>query len=182
LGLVTICMSGLPTYDVTQSGTLDGMTERTLILLRHAKSVDPDPYPTDLERPLSPRGRRDAAAAGAWLREQGLLPDLVLCSTAVRTRETLQGLALTSPVVFEHRLYLGPAHDTLELLRNGAPDVSTLLVIGHNPTLSMLSDLLDPDALPDEGLATGGIAVHTVAGAWRDLETAALKTHHTARG
>ncbi|MEV4507705.1 histidine phosphatase family protein [Dactylosporangium sp. NPDC049525] len=158
------------------------MTERTLILLRHAKSVDPDPYPTDLERPLSPRGRRDAAAAGEWLREQGLLPDLVLCSTAVRTRETLEGLALTAPVVFEHRLYLGPADDTLDLLRNGAPDVSTLLVIGHNPTLSMLSDLLDADALPDEGLATSGIAVHTVPGAWRDLETAALKTHHKSRG
>jgi phosphohistidine phosphatase len=176
-------MSGLPTYDAAQSGTLDGMTERTLILLRHAKSVDPDPYPTDLERPLSPRGRRDAAAAGSWLREQGLLPDLVLCSTAVRTRETLEGLALAeAPVVFEHRLYLGPAHDTLDLLRNGAPDVSTLLVIGHNPTLSMLSDLLDPDALPDEGLATSGIAVHSVRGAWRHLETAALKTHHTSRG
>jgi phosphohistidine phosphatase len=176
-------MSGLPTYDAAQSGTLDGMTERTLILLRHAKSVDPDPYPTDLERPLSPRGRRDAVAAGAWLREQGFEPDLVLCSTAVRTRETLEGLALPAVVVvFEHRLYLGPAHDTLDLLRDGAPDVSTLLVIGHNPTLSMLSDLLDPDALPDEGLATSGIAVHTVTGAWRDLETAALKTHHTARG
>ncbi len=159
------------------------MTERTLILLRHAKSVDPDPYPTDLERPLSPRGRRDAAAAGDWLREQGLLPDLVLCSTAVRTRETLEGLRLAAlPVMFEHRLYLGPAHDTLDLIRDGAPDVSTLLVIGHNPTLSMLADLLAPDALPDEGLPTSGIAVHTVSGAWRDLGTAALRTHHTARG
>jgi phosphohistidine phosphatase len=176
-------MSGLPTYDAAQSGTLDGMTERTLILLRHAKSVDPDPYPTDLERPLSPRGRRDAAAAGDWLREQGLLPDLVLCSTAVRTRETLEGLRLgDAAVVFEHRLYLGPAHDTLDLLRNGAPDVSTLLVIGHNPTLSMLSDLLDPDALPDEGLTTSGIAVHTVPGGWPELESAAVKIHYTARG
>ncbi|MFF5230443.1 SixA phosphatase family protein [Dactylosporangium sp. NPDC000521] len=160
----------------------DGITGRTLILLRHAKSVDPDPYPTDLERPLSPRGRRDAAAAGDWLRAQGLLPDLVVCSTAVRTRETLDGLRLdTTPVVFEHRVYLGPAHDTLDLLQN-APDVATLLLIGHNPTLSMLSDLLDPDALPDEGLATSGIAVHTVTGPWRGLETATLRAHHTARG
>ncbi|MET7422335.1 histidine phosphatase family protein [Dactylosporangium sp. NPDC005555] len=158
------------------------MTDRTLILLRHAKSVDPDPFPTDLERPLSPRGRRDAAAAGDWLRERSLLPDLIVCSTAVRTRETLEGLKLGDvPVVFEHRVYLGPAHDTLDLLQ-GSPDVATLLLIGHNPTLSMLSDLLAPDALPDEGLATSGIAVHTVAGEWRDLETAPLRTHHTARG
>lgn len=170
----------------------DGISGRTLILLRHAKSVDPDPYPTDLERPLSPRGRRDAAAAGDWLRDQGLVPDLVICSPAVRTRETLQGLTLerqalegqaldAAPVVFEHRVYLGPAHDTLDLLQ-GSPDATTLLLIGHNPTLSMLSDLLDPDALPDEGLATSGIAVHLVPGAWRDLETAPLKTHHAARG
>ncbi|MEV4131015.1 histidine phosphatase family protein [Dactylosporangium sp. NPDC049742] len=170
----------------------DGTTGRTLILLRHAKAVDPDPYPTDLERPLSPRGRRDAAAAGDWLRDQGLRPDLVVCSTAVRTRETLDGLHLDKhhkhhkhdkhvPVVFEHRVYLGPAHDTLDLLQN-TPDVATLLLIGHNPTLSMLSDLLDPDALPDEGLATSGIAVHTVTGPWRDLETAPLRAHHTARG
>jgi phosphohistidine phosphatase len=111
------------------------MTVRTLILLRHAKAADPDAYPTDIERPLSPRGHRDAAAAGAWLREAALISDAVLCSTAVRTRETLQDLGLDEvPVVYEQRVYHGPAPDTLELIQQTDADVATLLVVGHNPT------------------------------------------------
>ncbi|MFB9183256.1 histidine phosphatase family protein [Dactylosporangium sucinum] len=159
------------------------MTERTLILLRHAKAADPDDYATDIERPLSARGHRDAAAAGGWLRGAGLAPDLVLCSTAVRTRETLQELAVDSvPVVYEQRIYHGPAPDTLDLIQQTDADVATLLVIGHNPTLSILSDLLAPDALPDTGLATSGIAVHRFEGTWRDLENARLAAQHTGRG
>jgi phosphohistidine phosphatase len=159
------------------------MTVRTLILLRHAKAADPDAYPTDIERPLSPRGRRDAAAAGSWLRGERLFPDAALCSTAVRTRETLQALPLDDvPVLYEHRIYLGSAHDTLELIQQTDADVSTLLVIGHNPTLSVLSDLLAPDALPDDGLRTSGIAVHQFDGTWRDLDSAGLVKQHTGRG
>ncbi|UWZ36851.1 histidine phosphatase family protein [Dactylosporangium roseum] len=159
------------------------MTVRTLILLRHAKAADPDDYATDIERPLSPRGRRDASAAGTWLHSAGLVPDAVLCSTAVRTRETLRELGLaTVPAVFEQRIYHGPAPDTLDLVRQTDADVATLLVIGHNPTLSVLSDLLAPDELPDNGLATAGIAVHRFDGTWRDLNRAALSAQHTARG
>ncbi|WP_238015983.1 histidine phosphatase family protein [Dactylosporangium sp. AC04546] len=159
------------------------MTERTLILLRHAKAADPDDYATDIERPLSARGHRDAAAAGAWLRTVALEPDQVLCSTAVRTRETLQELAVDAvPVIYEQRIYHGPAPDTLDLIQETDPDVATLLVIGHNPTLSILSDLLAPDELPDTGLATSGIAVHRFSGTWRDLEAAPLAAQHTGRG
>src|SRR5262249_28304606 len=111
------------------------MTVRTLILLRHAKAANPDDYSTDIERPLSPRGHRDAAAAGSRLRDEGLRPDAVLCSTAVRTRETLRELGLGDvPVGYERRIYVGPAADTLELLRSVEADVATLLIIGHNPT------------------------------------------------
>ena len=60
---------------------------RTLVVLRHSKSAYP-PDTADVDRPLSARGQRDAAAAGHWLRDQGLIPDLVLCSIAVRTRQT----------------------------------------------------------------------------------------------
>jgi phosphohistidine phosphatase len=92
------------------------MTVRTLILLRHAKAADPDDYATDIERPLTARGHRDATAAGEWLRAQDLAPDAVLCSPAVRTRETLSDLSLKSDVsaAFEPRIYEGPAQDTLD--------------------------------------------------------------------
>nr|BFE64212.1 histidine phosphatase family protein [Dactylosporangium thailandense] len=158
------------------------MTVRTLILLRHAKAADPDDYATDIERPLAPRGHRDAAAAGAWLEEQDLRPDAVLCSTAVRTRETLAELGVEVPAVFEHRIYTGPASDTLELLQQVGATVETLLLVGHNPTLSDLSHELAPYALKDRGLATSGIAVHRFEGAWSGLSTAELTAEHTGRG
>ncbi|MEV8514293.1 histidine phosphatase family protein [Dactylosporangium sp. NPDC051484] len=160
------------------------MTVRTLILLRHAKAANPDDYATDIERPLTARGHRDAAAAGHWLRKAGLVPDAVLCSTAVRTRQTLDELRLAGevPVTYEHRIYVGPADDTLDLIRHVDATVATLLLVGHNPTISDLSDTLAPRALADGGLATSGIAVHRFNGSWRGLESAGLTDQHTARG
>jgi phosphohistidine phosphatase len=159
------------------------MTVRTLVLLRHAKAANPDDYPTDFERPLAPRGRRDAAAAGEWLRSAGHVPDAALCSAALRTRETLAALHFEdAPVVHERRVYAGSAKDVLELVRQTGPDVATLLVVGHNPTISEISDVLAPDALPDSGLTTSGIAVHRFDGTWLDLESAPLVEQHTARG
>ena len=73
---VKLCKAGLMGADET----------RRLLLLRHAKSAWPDL--ADSERPLNDRGRRDAPAMGRWLRDKGYVPDLVLCSTAQRTRDT----------------------------------------------------------------------------------------------
>ncbi|WP_432833674.1 SixA phosphatase family protein [Dactylosporangium sp. CA-092794] len=161
------------------------MTVRTLILLRHAKAADPDEYATDIERPLTARGHRDARAAGEWLRGAALAPDAVLCSTAVRTRETLEDLGLAeTPAIYEQRIYVGPAADTLDLLQQTDPAVATLLLVGHNPTVTDLSDLLAPSALRDRALATSGIAVHRFDTTWRDLAEAEapLVDQHTARG
>ncbi|MFC7481813.1 SixA phosphatase family protein [Luedemannella flava] len=69
------------------------MTIRTLAILRHAKADNP-PGVADLDRPLTPRGHADATAAGAWLAAKAILPDLVICSPARRTRETWHGVAL----------------------------------------------------------------------------------------
>jgi phosphohistidine phosphatase len=165
------------------------MTDRILALLRHAKATHPDGV-ADLQRALTPRGHADAAAAGAWLAGHRHNPDLVLCSPARRTRETWHGVALAlgggandtavayDPVIFD-------AHDgqaLLDLVAATGPEVTTLLVVGHNPTLSALSAMLDRTAA-DEGLRTCGIAVHRVAGAWGDLaaEGAPITATHTAR-
>jgi phosphohistidine phosphatase len=112
---------------------------RTLILFRHAKSSRDDAAPTDHDRPLSPRGRTDAAQMGRWLAALGLRPDLVLCSTARRTRETW-ALAAPSfgpspPVRFEAGLYLSGLAGVMGAVR-GIPDhVDTCLIVGHNPDL-----------------------------------------------
>jgi phosphohistidine phosphatase len=166
----------------------DRITARTLVLLRHAKATHPAVV-ADVQRALTPRGHADAAAAGAWLANQRLFPDLVLCSPARRTRETWHGVALAlggqasnASVAYDPGIYeatSGP--ELLDLITATGPEIGTVLVIGHNPTMSMLSALLDPAA--DDGLRTCGIAVHRFPGAWRDLGSggAPLVSSHTAR-
>jgi phosphohistidine phosphatase len=164
------------------------MTDRTLVLLRHAQAAHPENV-ADLQRALTPRGQADAGAAGGRLAGEGLLPDVVLCSPARRARETWHGLALAlgaeatqTTVVYEPALYRSSSgQELLDLITTTGPEVRTLVVIGHNPALSMLSSLLDPAA--DKELRTCGIAVHRVPGPWRDLAAggAPRTASHTAR-
>jgi len=115
-----------------------------LVLLRHAKSAWPDV--PDHERPLAARGQRDAPAIGRWLLQAGHLPDLVVCSTARRTRETWQlaqaEMGSTAPVAFEDGLYQATGAHLLDLIRPTPPAAATLLVIGHDPAIPQLALML----------------------------------------
>lgn len=138
----------------------------TLIVLRHAKADSPFGV-SDADRPLTARGRRDATAAGDELRATGRVPDGVLCSTALRTRQTLDGLALDAPVEYEPRVYDNDAGEILDLLRARAGEPATLLLIGHNPSLHRL--VADLTAAPVDGFPTSAMAVIDFAGDWPDL-------------
>ncbi len=138
----------------------------TLIVLRHSKAASPLGTP-DIDRPLSGRGRADAKAAGEALRAANRLPDLVICSTAQRTRETLDGLALTAPVDFESRVYGNDAEEILDVLREQPDDPETVLLIGHNPSVHQL--VLDLAGAPDQGYPTSAMAVIEFDGDWSDL-------------
>jgi len=161
----------------------------TLVILRHAKTERAEDV-LDIDRSLTERGHGDAGAAGAWLSAHGYRPDIVLCSPARRTRQTWHGIAIAlrltdAPEVrYEPLLYTGNGGDVLELLR-GVPDgFGTVLLIGHNPTLSMVSASLDPQASRDsDSLRTCGLAVHEGPGAWTELGPGAgrLLATHTAR-
>ncbi|CAL9376996.1 SixA phosphatase family protein [Streptomyces sp. enrichment culture] len=114
---------------------------RRLVVLRHAKSARPQGVP-DHERPLAPRGRRDAPVAGRTLAAADCLPDLALCSTAVRARQTWE-LASAQwgtppPVRLDSRLYAADVPDLLAVARETPPEVRTLLLVGHNPGLEDL--------------------------------------------
>ena len=117
---------------------------RTLVLFRHAKSAWPDV--PDHDRPLARRGIRAAPVMGRWLREAGLVPGQVLCSTARRARETWQfaqaGLAASPPVTFDVRSYAAAPAALLALIREAPPATGTLLLIGHNPAIEDLARLL----------------------------------------
>jgi phosphohistidine phosphatase len=125
---------------------------RRLVVLRHAKSAWPDGVP-DHERPLAPRGRRDAPAAGRALVEADCLPDLALCSTAVRARQTWE-LASAQwgtppPVRSDPRLYAADVTELMGAVHEVSPEVETLLLIGHNPGLEDLVLELAGDSLDD---------------------------------
>jgi phosphohistidine phosphatase len=151
--------------------------KRRLILLRHAKSAWPDV--ADHDRPLAGRGRRAAPAAGRWLRESGHVPDLVLCSTARRARETWQlaeeELGAHPQTTFERRVYGASADELLDLARQTPSSVRTLMIVGHEPTMSDLTLELAGD---DRGSAldrvrakfpTAAIAILAFAGGWPEL-------------
>jgi phosphohistidine phosphatase len=165
------------------------MTHATLVLLRHAKAEPPLQYATDAERPLSTRGHSDATAAGVWLAEQGLIPDRVLCSPALRTRQTWDDVAAAigaaaPEVAYVASMYDAGAEALLRTIAQTSDDVRTLLVVGHNPILSIVSGYLDPAGGDGGSLRTAGIAVHTVEGPWSALAPArAPRTRAlTARG
>ena len=164
------------------------MTAHSLILFRHAKAEPPRTGQSDTDRRLSDRGRSDATAAGAWLRANDLFPGLVLCSPARRTRETwaaaVAGAAAVdeAPVSYVPSLYSEGFDATIELLAGLPDEIGTVLVLGHNPTLSVVSAILDP-AGNGSGLRTAGLAVHAVeswARCGRGL--APLVRAHTPRG
>jgi phosphohistidine phosphatase len=141
-------------------------TMKRVYLLRHAKSSWKASGVPDHDRPLARRGRRAAKAIARHLREQGIEPELVLCSTARRARETLERLepALeTSLVRFEPELYGASAGALLDRLRAVEDAVESVLLIGHNPGMQMLAldlarptgDIREIDAkFPTAGLAT----------------------------
>ncbi|MFQ6392506.1 SixA phosphatase family protein [Nocardia sp. KC 131] len=105
---------------------------RTLILMRHGKSSYPDGV-ADHERPLAPRGQREARLAGQWLRDTQPRIDAVRCSTATRTRETLAATGIDAPVVYESGIYEASPRNLIELVQLSDDDVTTLLVVGHAP-------------------------------------------------
>jgi phosphohistidine phosphatase len=130
-------------------------TEHTLYLLRHAKSSWSDPALADHERPLAQRGRRDAKRIAEHLVRLGIEPELVLCSSAERTLETLELLRPAlggSTVRHEARLYAAPVEALIELVRVLPHDVASAMLIGHNPGLQELALFLTSPSVERERL------------------------------
>lgn len=169
---------------------------RTLILLRHAKSSYPD-HVADHDRPLAPRGEREAALAGDWLRSGVVDPPVqaVLCSTATRTRQTLARTGLEVPVEFVDRLYGAMPGGVIAEINAAADafdfEVRTLLVIGHEPAMSSVALGLAGAPGTDAGAAeqislkypTSALAVLRIDGPWQDVQlgSAALQAFHVPR-
>lgn len=168
-------------------------TTRRLVVMRHAKAEQV--AASDMERPLAERGRAQAADAGRWLADRGPAPDHVLVSSAARTRETWEALAEAAgwsvEPVLDSALYTAGPDSTLDLLRVVPATVRSLLVVGHNPTVGYLAQLLS-DGTGDEaatsemtaGYPPGALTVFEYDGEWADLDlgSASVAAFHVGRG
>ena len=148
---------------------------KTLLLLRHAKSSWRQPIASDFDRPLSGRGVRDGTHFGQHLVTELPRPDLILCSPARRTRDTLAFLipGLIDPrlVAFESELYQASASSLLDRIRRVPADIDTLMLIGHNPALTDLTNMLVSGRRGViDNLPTFGCASFTLATDFEDLE------------
>jgi len=153
----------------------------TLSIFRHAKSSWADPGQADAERPLNARGRKAAVAMGRYIAGEGLLPGRILCSTSVRTRETVArafGDIKGAPEPeFVDAIYLAPAERLLDLVRKLPARDGRVMIVGHNPGLQDLAlGLVAPDANGDlarlaEKLPTAALVVITFeAASWRAVQ------------
>jgi phosphohistidine phosphatase len=150
-----------------------------LYLLRHAKSSWDDPTIPDHDRPLSPRGRKAAQRLAQHFRRMALRPELVLCSSAVRARQTLAPISaamqLDDQTQVESGLYAASARQLLARLRAVDQPVTSVLLIGHNPGLQDLALELaghDPEVISQlrDTFPTGAMAEVVFDGdAWSDL-------------
>jgi phosphohistidine phosphatase len=151
-----------------------------LLIFRHAKAEKGAPGTRDRDRPLNPRGLKDAPRMGKYMMRHALLPAGAIVSPSRRTRETWEGLAAAFPkpvpVSFEDRLYESGPQAILAVLRETEGGVPTLLIVGHNPGLHETARLLiasgDVEARErlNEGLPTSGLVVIDFAGSdWEKL-------------
>lgn len=156
-------------------GLESGRVKR-LFLLRHAKSSWNDPGLADHDRPLAPRGRRASALIAEHLRRSRIRPALVLCSSAERTRETLEGVRpALGPVEvrFERGLYGASSEHLLRRLREVPDEVESVMLIGHQPAIQELALRLAAEGSELERLSakfpTAALATLTFPGEWSEL-------------
>jgi len=152
---------------------------KTLALFRHAKSSWDDERLDDHDRPLAPRGHRDAPRMGKRLARHKLEPDLLLTSTALRARETASYLAAALgigqvQIRVERRIYLASPDALLCVIAALDDSLGTVLLVGHNPGLTDLANRLLPTLELDNLPTAAVVAVKCDLLRWRDIDSATL--------
>lgn len=146
---------------------------KTLLILRHAKSSWKDETLPDHERPLNKRGKQSAPLMGELIRREGLLPDLILCSTAKRARQTADLVAEASAyqgeIQHSRELYAAPPQAYLQALSQLEDQYERVMVVGHNPGLEELLQALtgEMQPLPTAALAQVDLPIES----WAELKS-----------
>ena len=133
-----------------------------LFLLRHAETAEKQSGQTDKERELTPKGIKEAMLIGIYLQKSNIIFDVIISSTATRTRSTTQIVsdamrANADKIIYEEALYEASLRTFLELINKLGDDLNTVMFVGHNPTISYLAEFLAPTPIGD--MATGGLVI-----------------------
>jgi phosphohistidine phosphatase len=153
---------------------------RRLFLFRHAKAEPGAPGQEDHDRALTERGLADAAAMARYIRKQGYQPARILCSTSIRTRQTIAPLLDAAPVDYLPALYLAPPGRIVALAQDAADGDAALMLVGHNPGLEQAATLLAREPVKakeqhrldvlEEKFPTAALAVlEFKISSWKDL-------------
>jgi phosphohistidine phosphatase len=154
--------------------------QRTIVLIRHAKSSWANPLQSDFERPLNDRGKTDAPEMGKKLKKIGLKPDLIISSTAKRTRQTAKRIAEetgyeTDNIKWEEKLYhcIPPVFE--EVINEATNKAKTIFIVAHNPGITEFVNQLAPDFSVDNMPTCGIVGAHVDAEEWTDFTNAKRK-------
>lgn len=144
---------------------------KNLILIRHAKSSWDNPAWSDLERPLNKRGKRDAPIMGRLMKEQGLLPDLILTSPARRARKTASKIAKEvgypkEQIIIAESIYLQGTTKLIELIGTQNDETNRIFLIGHNPEMTELASHLTRSNI-DNVPTCGIVSIEFPFDSWR---------------
>ena len=144
---------------------------RLLYVLRHAKSSWDDPGLSDHDRTLAQRGRKATKLLAKHLREHDIHPSLVLCSTAVRAQETLDGIGLDGERSIENELYTASAGQWIARLNRVPEETESVMAIGHNPALQQLVlALAGRNEQVERKFPTAALATLTLECAWSEVQ------------
>jgi phosphohistidine phosphatase len=144
---------------------------KNLLLLRHGKSSWKDDSLADHERPLKKRGRKDTKTIAKVIKKKDLIPDVILCSSAIRARETVEilteELKYKNEVIYTEKLYMAEPEDLIKALKKLSDDLQSAMIVGHNPGLEAYLQIIDGEieALPTAGL--GSLVL--VLDDWKDI-------------
>ncbi len=151
--------------------------KRTLVLIRHAKSSWANPLETDFDRQLNERGKTDAPEMGKKLKTLHLIPDLIISSSAKRTRQTAKKIAKevgydADNIKWEEKLYHCALAVFEEVIYGIKDSVKTVFIVAHNPGITEFVNQLSPQFRIDNMPTCGVVGAHIEGAAWNEFPTA----------
>jgi len=151
--------------------------QRTLVMIRHAKSSWANPLQSDYERPLNERGEHDAPMMGARLKEKDIIPDLIIASTAKRAAQTAKKIAAAVGYDAEKILWKNSLYHCIpvvfeEVIYEIGNAVQTVFIVAHNPGITEFVNELVPGFTIDHMPTCGLVATHVDAEEWSDFHNA----------